>query len=90
MLSLNRRTILIVMILLLTLTSIILIGTIAYKPSIHDAEVSDLCGIYGLGEVLSVRVVSFIDANPNADINDLLDVDGIGSYRLKLIKREFR
>lgn len=66
------------------------LGVVIYKPSIHEAKTDDLESIYGIGEELSHRVVVFLDQNPSADIEDLLDVQGIGEYRLSLIKRRYR
>lgn len=60
------------------------------KPDIHQAELSDIQAINGFGEVLAERVVSYLDANPNADIEDLEVIQGIGEYRVKLLKKQFR
>lgn len=61
-----------------------------YKPSVHTASYDELVMIEGLGEVLSTRIESFLDLNPNADIEDLLAIEGIGIKRLELIKTKYR
>lgn len=68
----------------------ILIGSFMYKPDIHEAELNEIQAINGFGEVLAERVVSYLDANPNADIEDLYEIPGIGEYRVKLLRKEFR
>ena len=68
----------------------VLFGTFMNKPDIHEAEISDIQAIEGFGEVLSERVVSYLDANPKADIEDLTVIDGIGPYRVKLLRKEFK
>ena len=76
---------------------IIIMGTVSFavlistdKPDIHEATYDDLCDIYGLGEVLSTRVVEYIEKHPECDIDDLTDVKGVGEYRLKLIKSKYK
>lgn len=61
---------------------------VMYKPSIHNTD--DLTHIHGIGEVLSDRVVKYVDLHPSCDIDDLRDVQGIGEIKLKLIKGEYR
>ena len=80
--------------LVLILTMIIVVALITtsllYKPSIHDVKAYELEDIDGIGEVLATRVIDYISDNPKCDIDDLLNVQGIGEKRLKLIKKEYR
>ena len=60
------------------------------KPSVHDASVEELQEINGIGELLSDKIVIYLDHNPYADIDDITDVKGIGELKLKSIKRRFK
>ena len=71
------------------LTICIVLGVALYKPSVRTATIEELQEINGLGELLSSRVVIYLDTYPNADIDDLLDVEGIGKVKLELIKKEW-
>jgi DNA uptake protein ComE-like DNA-binding protein len=59
------------------------------KPDISTATLEQIQSIDGIGEVLSSRIVIYLDTYPNADIDDLTDVLGIGEGKLKLIKRKY-
>lgn len=59
------------------------------KPNIHNVGIEELQEINGLGELLSERIVKYLDNNPNADIDDLTDVKGIGEGKIKLIKERW-
>lgn len=63
--------------------------TLCYKPSIHTATTKDLEEIYGIGSILANRIESYLDTNPQADIDDLMCVDGIGEVKLSYIKKEW-
>jgi len=89
MLSLNNRN-LILFILLIALISILSIVVIACdQPNIHDATYEELQEINGIGEVLSLRIVSYLKLNKTATIDDLSDIYGIGVKRLELIKEVY-
>ncbi len=60
------------------------------KPSISEATAQEIQEIHGIGEVLSERVVSYLDTNPDADIEDLEAVKGIGPEKVKLLRKEFK
>lgn len=76
------------------LITVVLLSPLLYlafdKDSIHDATQCEIQEIYGLDEVLSTRVVYFVDNNPKADIDDLLAVKGIGKIKLEAIKKVFK
>jgi len=59
------------------------------KPNIHNVSIEELQEINGLGELLSSRVVIYLDTYPDATIDDLIDVEGIGEGKLGLIRREY-
>ena len=62
---------------------------ICHDPSIHSATYKDLLAIEDIGTVLSERIVSYLDNNPNAEVGDLIEVKGIGEKRLKRIKQTY-
>ncbi len=80
-----KYTLIILLILIICVTSIFIFD----KESVHNATLEQLQEINGLGELLSSRVVIYLDTYPNADIDDLTDVEGIGEGKLELIKREW-
>ena len=77
------------LILIMLLTICVVLGVTLYKPSVHNASIEELQEINGLGELLSERVVTYLDDNPYADIDDLTDVKGIGEHKLSLIKKKW-
>ena len=56
------------------------------KPDVHTAEICEIQQIDSFGDVLSERVIIYLDDNPNADIEDLIAIKGIGPKRVKLLK----
>lgn len=58
-----------------------LISSVVIRPSIHEATICDLQEINGVGEVLSERIVTYIDCNPNCTVDDLINVEGIGKKK---------
>ncbi len=60
------------------------------KPDIHTAQYDILTDINGLGDVLSKRVINYIEYNPECVIDDLVDVKGIGVKKLELIKKHYK
>lgn len=83
-----KRLLTALIITLLILTPLIYIN--CGREPINQAEIHEIQAISGFGEVLSERVINYIDNNPNADIDDLIDVDGIGPKRIKLLKGRFK
>jgi DNA uptake protein ComE-like DNA-binding protein len=60
------------------------------RPTIHNANYSDICAINGFGDVLSERVIDYIQEHPNCDIDELINVKGIGETKLFKLKVRFR
>ncbi len=71
----------------------LLIGTITFiaidKPDIHEATIEELIEIDGIGEVLASRVISYLEVNKNATIDDIEDVRGIGAIKLRKIRGKY-
>lgn len=59
------------------------------KPDIEEATLEEIQSVYGVGEILSERIVAYIDTDEYKDINDLINVEGIGKEKLKQIKKVF-
>jgi len=54
------------------------------KININSASVEELCSIPGLGKVIAARIVEYRQVNGRFySSKDLLNVDGIGSGKLK-------
>ena len=75
----------VVMAIMFSLLFVVLQG----QPSIHEVTIEELQEIDGIGEVLSLRIVSYLKVNKTASIDDLDDIKGIGEGKLKLLKGEF-
>lgn len=67
-----------------------LIACAFYQPSIHNATIEQLEDIPGIGEVLSERISLYLSENPEAELIDLLEVEGIGTGKLELLDKEWR
>ena len=80
----------IVVLLIATILISVFLGCIFYKEPINEATIEDVQAIDGIGETLSHRIVNYIQNNPEADIDDLINVLGIGEKRVKLLKGKFK
>ena len=89
MLLQNNRKLIIFIIIMAILTTSCTILVVTDKPNIHEATIEELQDINGIGEVLSLRVISYLKLNKNATIEDLEDVRGIGEKRIELIKEVY-
>ena len=78
------------MVFLLTLLIITSIFVITNRKPIEQATINDIQAVQGIGEVLSLRIVDYIESNPNADIEDLIVIKGIGPEKVKLLRKEFK
>ena len=74
----------------LIIVLLIVLSVCLHKPSIHEATQEDLTEVYGIDTVLSERIVSYLDCNPEADIDDLIEIKGIGEVKLAKLKKEFK
>jgi len=90
MLSLSNKKIIPILIIAIMLTGILAVYVTTDKIPIEQATIDDIRAIDGLDIVLSTRIVNYIQNNPEADIDDLINVDGIGEKRLKLLKGKFK
>jgi len=79
-------------IIALLITILLLAPTIYFltdKPNIHDATIEELQEINDIGEVLSFEIVSYLNLNKNATVQDLMNIDGIGPVRIEKLKKEY-
>ncbi|MCP4325520.1 MAG: helix-hairpin-helix domain-containing protein [Alteromonadales bacterium] len=71
----------------------LILGTTAFvivdKPDIHEATHEELVQISGIGDTLSQRVLSYLEHNKTATIDDLVDVRGIGEVKLNKIRGKY-
>lgn len=67
----------------------LIVGAIFYKPPLRSADKSEL-DVYGVGEILMARIEKYISKNPNAKVEDLLEVKGVGRNIVDQLQRRFR
>lgn len=79
-----------IIIILLIIVIVGLIGCLIYRPSIHEATLYDLQDINGIGEVLSKDIMVYINSHPNCNVDDLINIDGIGKTKLFRIKVRYK
>ena len=60
------------------------------KEPINEATHDEIQAIDGLGEILSHRIVIYIEFHPEADVDDLTEIYGIGPEKVKLLKEKFK
>ena len=90
MLSLNNKKLIPLTILILLITSSIALGIITDKPDIATADYDTLYAIHDIGDVLADRILIYIESNPDLQIDDLLDVNGIGPIKLERVKEVYK
>ncbi len=81
----GKITILIVIALILGATAFAIVD----KPDIHTATYEELVQIDGIGDTLATRVLSYLESNKTATIDDLDDIYGIGEVKLRKIRGEY-
>ncbi len=64
--------------------------TLTYKPSITQATYKELMAIDEIGEILSLRIIDYLQHNTDCTIDDLLEVEGIGPIKLSNIKEVYK
>lgn len=63
---------------------------VVYEPCIHTADYEELLEIDEIGDVLASRIIDYLEHNPEAKLDDLIEIKGIGKKRLKLIDSKYR
>ena len=61
-----------------------------HKTDISQATYSEIYQLEEFGEVLSNKVILFLEKNPHANVDDLILIDGIGEERLKILKKYYK
>ena len=79
----------VIFILVMALMFVMLTIVLTDKTDIAEATIEELQEINGIGEVLSLRIVSYLKVNKTASVDDLDHIKGIGEIKLELIKKEF-
>jgi len=77
-------------VILVVLIIVSVIAVTLNKPPIEQATIYEIQAIQGIGEILSLRIVNYIGDSETFDIEDLLNVKGIGKEKLKELRKEFR
>lgn len=70
----------------LILSLIFLIGS---KPDIQNSTYEELIELHDIGDVLAKRILLYLEKNPEASVEELVEVEGIGVQRLQTIKEEW-
>ena len=80
---------LVLVITMLVLTPILLVC--CSKPDIRTATQDQLqAEILGIGEIKSELIVSYLESNKNATIEDLERIEGIGEVLIEKIKKRWK
>ena len=82
-----KKACLIVLVMFISIASLTMY--MVYDPPIHSATYDELIKIDDIGTVLAERIVSYLQLHPEASIDDLIVIEGIGEERIKTIKKEF-
>jgi len=83
-----KRLLIAILVTVLVLSPLIYLET--HRESIHQAEIHEIQAIDGFGDELSLKVINYIEDNPEACMDDLLYIKGIGKKRLELLKEVFK
>lgn len=84
----NKREI--AVILAISLSLLLVIGATLYKPSIHNAVYYDLIQVDEVGDIRATAILNYLKINPDAKLEHLTLIDGIGEKILSNLKRRFR
>lgn len=60
------------------------------EPDIHNATYKELVAIQGIGDIKAHRILSYLESNKEAEIDDLDDINGIGPTLIERLEKEFR
>lgn len=56
-------------------------------PSMHHMNIADWMQVPGVGEVTAQAILDYLKAHPEAGLEDLLEVRGIGEKKLEVIRQ---
>ena len=60
--------------------------TVSNLININKASVSELSSLYGIGEVLAVKIIEYREIKPFTSIEEIKNINGIGDYVYEKIK----
>jgi len=80
----------IVIITAISLSLLLIIISLVYKPSIHEADYFELISIHEIGDIKATKILDYLESNPGAEMAELVLVNGIGDKTIELLKRRFR
>lgn len=70
-------------------TALILL-LIFYKPPIENASINELKEINGIGPMKAAIIEKYYDQCPEASIDSIEDIDGIGEKTVDKLKEKYR
>jgi len=77
------------LLLIMTVLILSLIFLIGSKPDIQNSTYEELIELHDIGDVLAKRILLYLEKNPEASVEELVEVEGIGVQRLQTIKEEW-
>jgi len=77
------------LLLIMTVLILSLIFLIGSKPDIHSCTYNELINLHDIGPILATRIELYLEENPEASVEELVEVEGIGVQRLQTIKEEW-
>lgn len=80
----------IIIFLVTAIVTALILSVVLYKPPIENAEINDLMRINGIGAVKAGQIQKYLEYYPNADIDELEMLDGIGKETVEKLKKEYR
>jgi len=84
-----KSFVLVLVITMLVLTPILFVC--CDKPNIRQASAIEIEeSILGIGEHYSQAIVTYLESNKNATIEDLDDIEGIGEKTIDKLKKKWR
>lgn len=85
-----KNKVIILLIVVIMLISFINLDINLNKTPIQEATYRNLTDIEDIGHVLATRILSELESNKYATIEDIDDVQGIGPKRIKNIKKVYK
>jgi len=68
----------------------VFLGCLLYKDPLNQVTIDEIRALDGFGPILSEKVINYMQEYPDADIEDLIIINGIGEERIKLLRKEFK
>ena len=76
--------------IMLVVVFIFLMSIITDKPSITQATRDDLIEVEYIGEVRADSILKYVTINPDASVDDLIIIDGIGEVIIRKLRWSYK